>query len=193
VGFACAQRRTFRPGVYRTGSGFIMKKVRPDFFVPHAKEGGLYVSYFATNENRNLIFFGASPTPVKERALTGIAPVRQGRNIFPQALEKNLTASPEINKDHFEVERQVDADGRDAYRVSLVAEGKRQVIGPVAGYSENLPVELIWRGDLDGDGRDDYLLRFGDKASQPILYLSTKARPGELVRPVAVFRSGYCC
>lgn len=68
--------------------------------------------------------------------------------------------------------------------------GKKQLLN-VLDYWK--PAFLIFCGDLDKDGRNDYIISFGDKAGGTILYLSSKARPGELVRPVAVFFISYCC
>lgn len=52
---------------------------------------------------------------------------------------------------------------------------------------------IVFKGDIDNDEIDDYILRFGDKSSQTVLFLSTAAKEGELVAPVAVYFSGYCC
>ena len=55
------------------------------------------------------------------------------------------------------------------------------------------PASLLWKGDLDFDNEDDYIISFGDKAMGTFLYLSSEAGPDEIVKPVAVYSSGYCC
>ena len=40
---------------------------------------------------------------------------------------------------------------------------------------------LMWAGDLDGDGKPDLILRHSDYSSDVSVYLSTLAKPGELV------------
>lgn len=59
--------------------------------------------------------------------------------------------------------------------------------------SEAYPL-LLWAGDLDRDGRLDLLLDLTDhyNVSAPTLLLSGAAAAGQLVRPVAVFRTTGC-
>lgn len=52
---------------------------------------------------------------------------------------------------------------------------------------------LIWRGDLDGDGKDDYLISYGEKVAHTALYLSSEAKGRDIVRLVALLFDGYCC
>lgn len=59
--------------------------------------------------------------------------------------------------------------------------------------SEAFP-QVFWAGDLDGDGRLDLILDLTDhyNVSAPTLLLSSPAKAGELVRPVAEFRTTGC-
>lgn len=52
---------------------------------------------------------------------------------------------------------------------------------------------FMWIGDLDEDGEEDYLIRYNEKVSRVILYLSAEAKEGELVRPVAIYLTSNCC
>ncbi len=53
---------------------------------------------------------------------------------------------------------------------------------------------LIWRGDLNNDGVDDFIWSFGDKFSPHILYMSCpESKSDEIMAPVAAFYTGYCC
>lgn len=47
--------------------------------------------------------------------------------------------------------------------------------------------------DLDGDGKPDYVVTFGENSSVTVLYLSSRAPKGKLVQPVAFWFSSYCC
>lgn len=73
--------------------------------------------------------------------------------------------------------------------------GRKQELGPPLreGQERLLPFELQWVGDLDGDGRYDYLCNMGDKYGGVVLYLSTQAKRGEIVGLVAVMWHWYCC
>lgn len=52
---------------------------------------------------------------------------------------------------------------------------------------------LSFVGDLDGDGKKDLIVQYGEKSARTVLYLSGSARKGEILRPVAVYYAGYCC
>ena len=47
------------------------------------------------------------------------------------------------------------------------------------------PSHLVFRGDLDRDGRPDYIIGYGDRAATEVLYLSSVAKAGSVVSPVA--------
>ena len=49
----------------------------------------------------------------------------------------------------------------------------------------------VFAGDLDGDGRRDYVLSYGERAATEVLYLSSAAAPGKLVAPVATCNYHY--
>ena len=55
------------------------------------------------------------------------------------------------------------------------------------------PVEIKFVGDLDGDLKDDYIIHFGDKTGIVLLYLTSKAKSGNLIEKVAIFFASYCC
>ena len=54
-------------------------------------------------------------------------------------------------------------------------------------------VFILWKGDLDGDGKTDYIFTIGEKSSSTVLFLSSEAEEGQIVNPVASYFSGYCC
>ena len=56
------------------------------------------------------------------------------------------------------------------------------------------PGRVQWKGDLDNDGLDDFIIHFGSgKAGELVLFLSSKAEPGELFKKVARYVTKYCC
>ncbi|MCB0628589.1 MAG: SH3 domain-containing protein [Saprospiraceae bacterium] len=76
--------------------------------------------------------------------------------------------------------------------VTLEKDGIRQILSPqIADLSD--ASQLMWVGDLDGDGQEDYIIKYGEKSVAIILYLSSEAEEDTLVKPVAVYYSGYCC
>ena len=72
-------------------------------------------------------------------------------------------------------------------------DGKKQLLNPKNDRFYTESVVLEWAGDIDGDGQSDYIITFGEETSECILYLSSKAEGDQLVKPVAVWFSGYCC
>lgn len=76
-------------------------------------------------------------------------------------------------------------DDRQHAYLQLRARGKRQLIDePIAACSQQLNREYLqWAGDLDGDGKTDYVLNFLDRATTGAikLYLSSRAPSDALV------------
>ena len=64
-------------------------------------------------------------------------------------------------------------------------------------YGEKLLISLIWAGDLDNDGKTDFIIQIPTPPSNEIgdssgLFLSSKANSEELVKLVAYFISSGC-
>jgi len=72
----------------------------------------------------------------------------------------------------------------------LINGKKRQLLNKPEYFN---PYEIIFKGDLDGDLKDDYIIHYGDNTGIVILYLTTKAKPGNLIERVAMFFRSYCC
>jgi hypothetical protein len=66
--------------------------------------------------------------------------------------------------------------------------GKEGFIAPTLTYIWT----LLWAGDVDGDGKLDLYVRFGLKglSANRELFLSSQAKPGQLVKSVVTFESG---
>jgi hypothetical protein len=71
------------------------------------------------------------------------------------------------------------------YFLQLRSEGRRQLLpGQLGTCSRTVSPDadyLLWAGDLDGDGKPDYLINYAEAGGQQHLYLSTMARPGQIV------------
>lgn len=88
------------------------------------------------------------------------------------------------------------ANPGDAPEANLVFElrvaGKRQRLGAYQWHLDGArplqgPEYLLWAGDLDGDGKIDLLMNFTDYYWNTVLFLSSLAKPGELVGEAARF------
>ena len=67
-----------------------------------------------------------------------------------------------------------------------------QVLYSTDGFADDPHFDVVWAGDLDGDGKLDLLVNFSRKYSvHPYrLLLSSKASPGQLVGEAATFLTG---
>lgn len=67
-----------------------------------------------------------------------------------------------------------------------------QVLNPPALRLQE-PNQLHWCGDLDGDGKDDYIIEYASETGAEVLYLSSFAEKGQHLKAVAAFYWGFCC
>ena len=80
-----------------------------------------------------------------------------------------------------------DADG-GRFLLQLRAQGKRQLLDELGLCSHTVSTDyLVWAGDLDGDGRPDYLINFADEVGEARLYLAHNATAQELAGVAAVY------
>lgn len=85
------------------------------------------------------------------------------------------------------------APGEPALTLELQLDGRRQSLGAfhfgIEGPRALKPSDyLMWAGDLDGDGRPDFLIRFDFHGTDQALFLSSLARGDELVGEAGRFR-----
>ena len=82
------------------------------------------------------------------------------------------------------------------FRLQLRSQGKRQLLGELGNCSHAVSMDyFLWSGDLDTDGRPDYLINYVDAGGQVILYLSSSAKADEPVGPASTYDtpSDYEC
>jgi len=85
-------------------------------------------------------------------------------------------------------------DGEYAMSLENAQKAPQQLIlhHPGRDYKQ-APGDLLWAGDLDGDGRRDYLFDAAGEIGANMLYLSSQAKPGEVAGLVALMWHWYCC
>lgn len=81
-----------------------------------------------------------------------------------------------------------------ASEVRLSAGTRSQVLYRWPNGRPDSAANVVWAGDLDGDGKLDLLMELSDHYNviESTLFLSSRSGPGELVRQVAVFRRVGC-
>lgn len=169
-------------GLYRVEkNAYEFRVVEPRFFFRYEDLGSQIITIL---EDQELLFIIGSLKPFKQLAsdqlLVETAPKPPVQDWldhhFPQSLQLE-NGTPEVPWEA---------------RLFVQRGEKRQCLNPEASLVD-APRRILWNGDLDGDQQDDYVIQYGEKWSHTVLYLSTVAADGEIVRPVAVYYSGYCC
>lgn len=79
---------------------------------------------------------------------------------------------------------------KNAFFLQLRAAQRRQLLGELARCSHEVTTNyFLWAGDLDRDGKPDYLVSFVDADGEIILYLSSVANPGELAGRAGLYNA----
>jgi hypothetical protein len=177
-------------GVYAQDSATFMKKVKVSFY---SLPMGLIGDAISTNDNRNLQFIIGSHVPLSEKTI-------QNKRGYERSLfNLPLFTAGDMPNDSLLQQYNLAVSGDntlsrenywDSQKLVFQKNGVRQEVLPP---SKDGLWYLVWCGDLDGDGKDDYIIHFGEKSGAPVLYLSKPAGKGQLVKPVAIYYSGYCC
>ena len=73
--------------------------------------------------------------------------------------------------------------------LQLRSQGKRQTLEQLWQCSTVGNTDyLLWAGDLDGDGRPDYLISYVDGYGEIVLYLSSEADAADLVGAIVGYQ-----
>ena len=162
-------------GLYRYKLGYKIKEVEIDYHTGN-------MSYLTTtNQDRDLIFLLGSSN---DRLIPGEV---EGDRWKYSCFNHQYATPPNNKYGNIELRE----EGRN-FRLYLKENGKEQLLNPEA-LDVSYPRFVFWVGDIDRDGAKDYIIHYGEKNSSTVLYLSSAAGEGEIVRPVAIYKSGYCC
>lgn len=189
-GSNCYENLHYRPdwhwyGVYKKGGSTILKKVRLSFFTEQT-ELGPFLSIVTDVDEPSLFIFGTPYQYKSDRLLFSEylgneQPIHLGDSLNTELLER---ASLKIEREEqYPNSQEIYVVGRKGT--------KQRISGTQSEFGQM--TNLLWYGDLDGDGKMDYIIDFGEKEAHTVLFLSGKAKQGELVKPVGVYYSGYCC
>jgi hypothetical protein len=208
----CSNDPVFDPGwhwyaVYETTLGkFNLKKIQPRYAVEnYTDENGNYELYpsdvvITADSPEAPVFMIGTRTPWQERSdLPGF-----WWTTAPNA--QYLPDSDQFNTDflaRYGVTAQyvtINDDDQHPRQITqwhlLGKNGERQEVGMLRVYEENSmwsPDHLVFAGDIDSDGKQDYVFASLGEMGYYVLYLSSLAQKGELVRPAAVLWTWYTC
>jgi len=108
---------------------------------------------------------------------------------------KTFNDRPQVEETVLEELSLKPVDGQYARDIILNRNGQLQILNPLVSprkMLKNNPLSIIFKGDIDRDGQDDYIIGFGEMPYQAVLYLSSEAASGQLVKPVAIWHRGSC-
>ncbi|MEM6770673.1 MAG: hypothetical protein AAF597_08830, partial [Bacteroidota bacterium] len=144
-----------------------------------------------TDEHRGLRFIIGSKRSLKPHTFTG--------NYFDQPAigHANPGAEHEHEHDHPELPAAITLDTTHQYGEPLIHQislTQQRVTQTLLNDGYAYACQLDGTGDIDGDGRPDYLISLvGGQESQTRLYLSSARQAGQLVGKVATAWFSCCC
>lgn len=173
-------------GVYRRENEIVIEPVEISYYadIEENESNYTWLRIYVENNEGLMFLLGDKNEVIIEGVIEGKIDDRPGSLLTIHSVAHNL----------FDIENiQIVFEEQSTYPyLYLKQEGRKQLLNP-RNMKLGHPSKIYWKGDLDGDDRDDYIINYGDKAAHSILYLSSQAENGDIVKPVAVFFSGYCC
>lgn len=159
-------------GCYREGNQYKLKELDIYFLT----NWGDYITDMgiSTSHNKDLLFVVGSKTQFSEGEISGKYNPNWWTNNFDEHENIEIKKSKNYNK------------------VVLSSSGREQLLNSHLK-NKYSPSSILWEGDLDKDGKLDYIINYGEKSCRTFLYLSNEANKNQIVKPVSVFFSGYCC
>lgn len=175
-------------GVYQNEDESSMKKINFNFYNTLDRMINMQI---IVEEDRNLAYIIGSKKPLNifENRITSVSQIK---NTDPY-LSYPCDTTYQITKDiisEYSVEHLKGNNGKS----KLFIKNKKgwQALYP---FSENYnySIEVLYSGDIDSDGKEDYIISYGAKPGCIILYLTSEARKGDMVKDVAAFYFSFCC
>ncbi|WP_109830633.1 SH3 domain-containing protein [Reichenbachiella versicolor] len=157
-------------GVYKEDSGFLIKKVQLLHYFGDG-EISTFVTY-VKSDIQPLFMFGT------ELDLKDNVQIKDSFRLGSFSKQENPDA------DLLSSEYKINDEGE----LLIVWKTLKQRIRTPVGKIESIQ----WKGDLDGDGIDDFIFDTGYGGSY-ILYLSSPTNDETILMPVAAFAFGICC
>jgi Bacterial SH3 domain len=159
-------------GMYEEKNEFSLKEIKLSFY--REWHGELADMGITTNNNKNLLFIIGTTDRMIEGKVEG------------KSLKKlHIKGIDEVK------EFELSYNNRKS-KLIIKKDNLSQIISKINN-QYLYPTSVVWIGDLDKDGKKDYIIQYGEKSSKTILYLSSESEKDKIIKPVAIFYSGYCC
>jgi Bacterial SH3 domain len=178
-------------GVFESKAGCSLKSVNIRMLNTQEAYANLY---YTTDDTLQYLFIVGSKQPLPTGKLNGYK--EKAPCAFDDVYSHCKATVLEEAGLHFIPAEQHGKEWKQAILYATNKKGRKQLLeipDNIRYKGDTYPKLLGWHGDLDGDGKTDYLIHFGEKMTITILFLSSKAEKGQLVKAVAFWVSGYCC
>ncbi len=203
-------------GVYKRKNGFEIKRVELRYLKMFYGLSG-QADYLSNGEDEEVVtrvknttersfFLVGTKKPLKEKLLTyaGFDDNYHEATRIPFYLENGAPDNAFLEKINLETTKSPGIFNFDWFvkdnhggKIPLKFAIKHQWYGEAPSLAEYHVESLVWYGDLDGDSKLDYIFNFfsdtHDDSMPQILYLSSLAKPGEVLKAAAVFFYYDCC
>jgi|GEM_PF-4069137 len=184
-------------GVYDSDGGAYLKVVSISCLKETEEEYGFgdFLGIFTKESTEAKFIFGTKKPLDKNK-------FRQSEGAYPMnfySVKELAETQPIVRKVGLELavvkRKNIDNQTIERYIMyALGSDGQRQSLELADdNQGEWTLSELVWAGDLDGDGKNDYIVYYGEVSAVTILYLSSIAPKGQIVKEAARWYSGYCC
>lgn len=173
-------------GLFKRKNGFELKPVKISYFYVDFTETGWTPFVTTISESIKPIFILGSKNKMEEGKISGKEFLTKAWFETPDRLPNDKL----LNDLSMELIKPENKDEGLILQLILKHGYKRQLLNNKV---LKFPNSIEWKGDLDNDGKEDYLISYGEVESFEVLYLSSAAGPDQIVRAVAVYYSGYCC
>jgi len=168
-------------GLYASPNSCTLSSITPSYrYYPNDIDESLEMT---VNNGRLPVFFIASKKGLNTGSNSGQVNIWNGTSDDMQAASEKMCTEYNISAIPGNVN-----DWAASHEFTLTQNGKSQLLNPGGRAGSALYVEAAT--DLDGDGKTDFIISYNAKGYDYTLifalFLSSEARAGELVRPVAM-------
>lgn len=171
-------------GLFKTEKGFQIRPIELRYL--NVGEGA--TTFYSTEINEQPLFFFGTKYRLPDREVSGF-----------YAFDSKNPPFTELKKLGLSTDEASFNNGGNSPWYAILPNGAKQglKLSAKTAKGENYDFKIryvLWAGDLDGDGKNDYILNGGDPYPGCTgLFLSSKAKKGEAVHLVAALFNGSCC